>query len=368
MRIAFICKRRYMGKDVIDDRYARLYEMPRQLALLGHDVVIATIGYQGQSDGEWKHDARPGSLRLRARGIRPPWLSLLAYPGRLLAEMKTFRPDVVIGASDIPNVALASRLARRLSVPLVVDLYDNFESFGQARFPGMVPALRRATRAAALVTTTSQALADFVRIEYAAPGKIIALPSTIDSAVFRPRDKTAARKELGLPIGARLIGTAGGLHRSKGIEELFAAWKLLQVDPRNHLVLAGPLDSSVDLPSGSRVHYLGQLPHEHVASLFSALDVATVSVLDTAFGRYCFPQKAYEILATGTPIVASDVGAMHDLLASYPMSLYRPGDPGSMANHITLLLDAPMQANIKIDDWAALIARLEPELAALIRT
>lgn len=32
MRVAFLCKRRYMGKDVILDRYARLYEIPFQLA------------------------------------------------------------------------------------------------------------------------------------------------------------------------------------------------------------------------------------------------------------------------------------------------------------------------------------------------
>jgi hypothetical protein len=38
MRIAFLCKRQYMGKDVILDRYARLYEIPYQLARLGHTV------------------------------------------------------------------------------------------------------------------------------------------------------------------------------------------------------------------------------------------------------------------------------------------------------------------------------------------
>ena len=32
MRIAYLCKRHYMGKDVVLDRYARLYEIPFQLA------------------------------------------------------------------------------------------------------------------------------------------------------------------------------------------------------------------------------------------------------------------------------------------------------------------------------------------------
>ena len=62
MRIAFLCKRRYMGKDVIDDRYARRYEIPYQLARLGHQVHGFCLGYQGQPAGEWTHEASPGSL------------------------------------------------------------------------------------------------------------------------------------------------------------------------------------------------------------------------------------------------------------------------------------------------------------------
>jgi len=35
MKIAFLCKRRYMDKDVVADRYGRLYEIPYQLSRLG---------------------------------------------------------------------------------------------------------------------------------------------------------------------------------------------------------------------------------------------------------------------------------------------------------------------------------------------
>ena len=52
MRIAFLCKRRYMSKDVILDRYARLYEIPRQLALLGHEVLGLCMSYQNVPPGQ----------------------------------------------------------------------------------------------------------------------------------------------------------------------------------------------------------------------------------------------------------------------------------------------------------------------------
>lgn len=366
MRIAFICKRRYMGKDVIDDRYARLYEFPRQLAELGHDVLVLCLGYQGQADGTWQHETRQGRLRFVARGVHAPWLpGLLSYPSHTLKALQDFGAQVIVGASDIPNVALAAWAAAKLHTPLVVDLYDNFESFGQARIPGMVPALRRATKKAALVTTTSEALARYVRDAYRVTNEVIAMPSTIDRSVFHPRDKAASRRELGLPENAFLIGTAGGLHRAKGIGELYAAWDELKADPRIHLVLAGPTDGSIETPSGDRVHYLGQMPHERVATLLSALDVATVCVLDTPFGRYCFPQKAYEILAAGTAVVASDIGAMRDVLADHPSLLYRPGDSASLAAHIKAQLDEPVRVNVPIMDWAEVIAGVEPRLRAI---
>jgi glycosyltransferase involved in cell wall biosynthesis len=357
-----------MGKDVIDDRYARLYEFPKQLAELGHDVLVACLGYQGQEDGAWEHETGRGRLRLVAKGIRAPWLSaLLAYPLRLLKNLREFDPDIVVGASDIPNVVMAAWLARKLKRPLAVDLYDNFEAFGQAKIPGMVLALKHATKTASIVTTTSEALARYVRETYDVTGKVLAMPSTVDALVFRPRDKATSRRDLGLPDDALLIGTAGGLHRAKGIGELYAAWDQLKADPRIHLVLAGPTDRSIETPQGLRVHYLGQLPHERVATLFSALDVATVCVLDTPFGRYCFPQKAYEIIATGTAVVASDLGAMRDVLADYPTLLYRPGDASSLADRIRSQLDSPVMAQVPIMDWAELVALIEPHLREATR-
>ncbi|HVI55384.1 MAG TPA: glycosyltransferase family 4 protein [Luteibacter sp.] len=368
MRIAFLCKRRYMGKDVINDRYARLYEFPRQLAEIGHDVLVACVGYQGQEDGSWEHKTKRGRLRFVAKGIRAPWVpAMVAYPAQMLARLREFSPDIVIGASDIPNIVMAAWAAKKLKRPLAVDLYDNFEAFGQAKLPGMVRALRRATNKAAIVTTTSEALARYVRETYDVAGEVVAMPSTVDARVFRPRDKAESRRELNLPDDALLIGTAGGLHRAKGIGELYAAWNLLKADVRIHLVLAGPLDGSIQIPQDPRVHYLGELPHERIATLFSALDVATVCVLDTPFGRYCFPQKAYEILATGTAVVASDLGAMRDVLADYPTLRYRPGDASSLADRIRRQLAAPVRARVPIMDWAELVTIIEPHLRKAAR-
>lgn len=356
-----------MGKDVIADRYARLYEIPFQLARLGHEVRGYCLSYQGHDDGEWQHDAAPGSLVWESRSLgalRIP--ALVTYPLRLLRRLSNFAPQILIGASDIPQVALTAWLARRLAVPYATDLYDNFEGFGQARVPGMVSALRWAVRKADLVMTTSEPLRQLVINGYHAGGEVVAMPSTVDKTVFRHLPKAECRRAFGLPIDAPLIGTAGGLHADKGVGTLYGAWnKLAASDSSVHLVLAGPIDAHCPPPSGDRVHYLGMLAHERVAQLFGALDVGVIYLRDTVFGRYCFPQKAYEMAACGLAMVAGRVGTMADVLKDYPQCLYRPDDADDLAQRIREQLRQPISPALQIDDWKKIIGEIEPRLRRL---
>lgn len=367
MRIAFLCKRQYMGKDVIADRYARLYEMPFQLARLGHAVSGFCLSYQGHAEGCWEHDAQPGTLHWESRSsgpLRAP--ALLAYPRRMLRRLRDFAPDLLIGASDIPHVALSAWLSRRMKVPLAVDLYDNFEGFGQARIPGMVPALRRAVRAANLVTTTSEPLRELVVDGYGARGEVIAMPSTVDKTVFRPLDQAACRQALALPMGVKLVGTAGGLYRDKGVGTLYTAWNAIARQRDDvHLVLAGPVDPAYPPPVAERIHTLGMLPHARTAELFNALDVGAICIRDTPFGRYCFPQKAYEMLACRLPVAAARVGAMKHLMAGVPSGQFDADDARGLARALLAQLDHPVVADVPIKDWTQLIGELEPRLRAV---
>ena len=351
-----------MGKDVILDRYGRLYEFPRQLARLGHDVRCFCMSYQGQDNGEWTHEASSftGRLHWESRAPGPLLLPGLArYPSHVLRSLCTFQPDVLIGASDIPHAVLTQWLAKRLEIPYAIDLYDNFEGFGQARIPGMVAALRRAVRKAALVTTTSELLKELVETSYHPTGRVLALPSTIDKSVFYPQEKAKCRQAMGLPAGAPLVGTAGGLLRTRGIGVLYEAWPQIATTlPDARLVLAGPIDSHYPPPERDDVVYLGNLSHRETALLFNALDVGVIYLRDTPFGRYCFPQKAYEMIACHLPIAAADIGVMTTLFSN-PCNLYRADDSASLRRAILSNLDDPSLPDQELRDWQEIIADLE---------
>lgn len=359
-----------MGKDVILDRYARLYEIPRQLALLGHDVCGYCLDYHSADRSQQEHchpEVQPGKLTWRSEavgGLRLPWM--MWYPLQLLEQLRAFRPDVLIGASDIPHVVLGSWMARRLGVPYAVDLYDNFEGYGQARIPGFVTALRNAARNASLVLTTSEPLRQLVMQTYGAKGRVVSMPSSVDLEVFYPGDKREARLRLGLPLDAPLIGTAGGLNRDKGVEPIYEAWAAVAArNPSVRLVLAGTFRPDLPPPHGDRVHYLGSLDHAKVADLFRALDVGIISILDTLFGRYCFPQKAYEMLACGLRLAVADVGEMSELFSATPQILFAAGDFQGLVQVLERQLSNPVATDIPVRGWSELLMDVEPLLSKM---
>lgn len=367
MRIAFLCKRRYMGKDVIDDRYARLYEIPHQLARRGHAVHAFCAGYQGQEAGSFSHDAAPGVLAWTAETLALTSFRSIAYPMRVLRQLQSIKPDVIIGASDIPHIVLAAWLARQLDIPYVADLYDNFESFGQARVPGAKFALRKAVQHANLVWATSQPLADKVKRDYHARGLVKAVPSTVDTSLFRRRDKRTCREALGLPKDAVLIGTAGALFADRGIATVYEAWNQMSgADSRLHLVLAGPADPSCPPPVGDRVLYLGMLSHTDTATLFAALDVGILYLRDTPFGRFCFPQKAYEMVACGLPIAAARVGAIIDFFAGDSTGLYEPDDAASLVAGVLRRLNSAKPSEMPVRSWTELASELDSDLVEVL--
>jgi len=368
MRIAVLWKRRYMGNDVITDRYARLYELPLGLAQDGHAVLALCLSYRhAQPERRVDPISGPGSLVWQGYNAGPGWVGgLPGYWRSALAQLRAFRPDVLLGGSDAPHAVLTQHFARRLGLPYYIDLYDNFESFGLTRIPGLLSLYRRALCGASGIAAVSDLLAEYVRT--LAPGvPVITLESTIDPERFFARDRQAVRARLGLPAQGRLVGVSGSLARSRGVDLVYESFLRLSADdPTLYLVLAGDLDRRMPPPRHPRVLYLGRIPHAEMPYFFSAIDLALIPMLDTAFGRYAFPQKAYEIMACGTPLLTARVGALARTLADYPACLYDGAVPGELDRGIRRQLTEPLLPPLPIPSWTQQSVRLAAFMAEQI--
>jgi glycosyltransferase involved in cell wall biosynthesis len=356
MKILVLTKRQYMGKDLLDDHFGRFWELPFELIRLGHDVQGLALSYQRRPtakladvDGSSDIGVIWSSINLLTACLP----QIERYTRRALQIAREFCPDIIWTGSDAYHAVFGSWLAKRVKSRCVIDLYDNFEAFTASQIPGVLPLFRRAVKAADGVSVFSRRLADHVARKYLRSKPIVVIENGVRHDLFRPLDQTECRERLALPQHAKIIGTAGALDQSRGIETFFRAFEQLSGEADDlHLALAGPRERGLAIPAGPKVHDFNELPHGEVPFFYNSLDAAVVCYRHSAQGEYSFPQKAYEIIACRVPLVAAAVGSMNELLRNYPDCLYEPEDSTHLANTLTHQLHAKRKIEIKTPSWA----------------
>jgi glycosyltransferase involved in cell wall biosynthesis len=176
--------------------------------------------------------------------------------------------------------------------------------------------------------------------------------------LFRPADRQAARRELGLPLEGPLLLQVGWLVPVKGPE---VALKALALTPGAHLVLVGdgvlrPQLQALarELGLTDRVTWAGSQPHQRVARYLAAADALVLPSLSEGE-----PNAVLEALSAGRPVVASAVGGVPGLVAEGEQGyLAPPGDAPALATALGKVLGRPwreadLAASVAGRSWAA---------------
>jgi glycosyltransferase involved in cell wall biosynthesis len=146
---------------------------------------------------------------------------------------------------------------------------------------------------------------------------ILIFPSLVDTSRFGKGDPYRYRKELGL--GRRMvISFTGSFVRTEGLYILIEA--IANIVKRNHdlflLIAGGSLEPNSDdasqliLQFGLQRYasYLGTLSEEDVIDLQAASDILVMPKLDAPVNHAGLSTKLAEYLASGKPVIASNVG------------------------------------------------------------
>jgi len=132
----------------------------------------------------------------------------------------------------------------------------------------------------------------------------------------------------------------GRLSPEKGLGTLLAAWKLLNRNWTLKIAGEGPLSSEVEAFCAEHkdVEWLGPKGREEVGKLMGSARVLVFpSEWYETFGRV-----AIESFAAGTPVIASRLGAMAEIVEEMRTGLlFTPGDPRDLAEQLRWVFDNP---------------------------
>ncbi len=156
-----------------------------------------------------------------------------------------------------------------------------------------------------------------------APDKIALVPCGINRDLFYPfnRDNClAAKKATGGRADSKMILAVGRVEPVKGFDLLLEAAALLPAEDRFEVVIVGGegnkktlvtalKEKAHQLELGSNVRFEGIIGHEQLPLYYNAADATVIPSFYESFGLV-----ALESLACGTPVVASPVGVLPELI------------------------------------------------------
>jgi teichuronic acid biosynthesis glycosyltransferase TuaC len=236
------------------------------------------------------------------------------------------RFDLIDAHYIYPDGDAAVRLGERLGVPVCVTARGTDINL-YSRLPHIRPLIQHTLQHAQGIIAVSAALKERMVELGIKPEKIAVIRNGIDPQVFYRCDQTTARQQLGLNAVDKILVTVSALVPLKGIDRLIGAMQLIvQTQPRARLYVLGAGPERAALTA--QIAALGLQQHVFLkgAQLQTSLPAwyTAADIFCLASEREGCPNVVIEALACGTPVVASAVGGIGELLPDERFGLLVP--------------------------------------------
>ncbi|MDQ3086404.1 MAG: glycosyltransferase [Actinomycetota bacterium] len=277
------------------------------------------------------------------------------YPGADLHALRELVSELSSGKFDVVHThagragAIGRVAARRVGVRAIVHTLHGFP-FNEFQNPLTRATLRTMEQRLGRITdyflTDGTFVAsEAVRLKIAPPERIRALISPIDPVPpSSPAARREARHKLGIPDGARVVGTVARLAAQKSPLDMVKAIAALgRPDVYMIWVGDGELRAKTERlieKEGLSERFLLLGDRDDVPDLLPAFDLFALSSLWEGL-----PCSIVEAMTCGIPVVATAVNSVPEVVIPGRTGLLaRPGDPASLGRAIAYMLENPASA------------------------
>ena len=264
----------------------------------------------------------------------------------ILPAVRAFAPDLIFGCYLYPDCYAALKISKALAVPVVaMSIGSDINRIGD---PLSAMLTRLVLRESDAIVTVSGDLRRKVLAMGAAPETTRAIVNGCDLSVFHPSDRLAARRKLGIDPSTEAVVYIGRMDVRKGLRELIEAAATLHAQRpslRVYMIGDGPdrplIESAIRANNAAYIHALPACAFDDVAVWMAAADLVTLP----SYMEGC-PNVILEALASGRPVVATNVGGIPEILYGECGELVPPRDSAALAHALASVLDRSWDASV----------------------
>jgi glycosyltransferase involved in cell wall biosynthesis len=306
---------------------------------------------------------RVATSRSMHRGIAGQLLSFLTFASSsLVAGLRVRNVDVVLATTPpIFQAVTAWLVAAVRRRPLILEIRDLWPEFiidmGKLRNPLAIAVARRLERflyaRADSFIVNSPAYVNYLEGKGIERQRITLIPNGVSPEMFaanEPNVVVAAheiRRRHGL--GNKFVAMyAGAMGPANDLEVLLAAADRLRDNERVHIVLVGDgktrkqLEASVRSRGLTNVTFVGAQSKTDMRAFLEAADVCVATLQNIAMFRMTYPNKVFDYLASGRPVVLGIDGVIREVVERAEGGVFvSPGDPRALADAIRRLACDP---------------------------
>jgi glycosyltransferase involved in cell wall biosynthesis len=226
------------------------------------------------------------------------------------------------GMYSVPAGLTAKILAERYEKPFVVTLHGSDVNILMPRRKEIYVNVLEKASATIFV---SRALLERAKSMGFSGKNAVVIPNGYDETIFRPMNKEAVRKELGIHReDYKYVGFVGNLIPIKRADKLGEIFHLIAKEiPETFFIVVGdgPLREKIEKETkGLNIVFTGRLPQKDVAKYMNAMDVMVLPSRNEGW-----PCVVLEAQACGTCVIGSSNGGIPEAIG-FPEYVVKEGD------------------------------------------